>query len=312
MPTLDLRPFSPLFGIAFGVLSAATAVPPPLAASPYECQEMAQRYYAGKGSVDDRQINIYLLRATGKSCLDLARALLNEGASVHVRGRDGGTPLHQAAKVSDASVARLLLDRGADIEARELTGATPLYHAIDAGRAGTAALLLDRGADPNGLGKSAAPPLAVAAFNGHDRIVALLLERKADPDLSDSTGKTAIIYAAARGFAPIVDRLLAAGIDVNRRYGHDLTALMWAAGHANDVPEADGLKIVDTLLTHGARIDDIDDRGRTALMIAAEVGRPAVIELLRRRGADVGIKDRLGMSAADLAADDEVRKALGL
>jgi ankyrin repeat protein len=86
---------------------------------------------------------------------------------------------------------------------------------------------------------------------------------------------------------------------------------MWAAGHSNDVPEVDGVKTVETLLSHGARFDDADDRGRTALMIAAEVGRPAVVELLLKRGAKAEIKDKTGLSALDLAASEAVRKALG-
>ncbi len=50
----------------------------------------------------------------------------------------------------------------------------------------------------------------------------------------DNSGKTAIVYAAGKGFVAIVTVLLDAGIDVNARYGNELSALMWAAGHANE------------------------------------------------------------------------------
>lgn len=309
-PSSGRRASGPGVGILLVALASVVAGAP-LAANPLECREMTQRYNAGKRDLIERQVSVYFLQAAGKGCLDLVRDLVKDGASIRAKQRDGSTPLHQAVKVPRPDVARLLLDLGADIEARDLTGATPLYNAIDAGRFGAVDLLIERGANPDGPGKSAASPLIVAAFNGHERIVALLLERKADPNFADNTGKSAMVYAAARGFTAIVERLLAAGVDANRRYGNDLTALMWAAGHSNDVPEADGVKTVETLLSHGARLDDADNRGRTALMIAAEVGRPAVIELLLKRGTKAEIKDKTGLSALDLAADDAVRKALG-
>jgi uncharacterized protein len=126
----------------------------------------------------------------------------------------------------------------------------------------------------------------------------------------DRSGKAAIVYAAARGFSSLMDHLLAAGVDVNARYGNDLTALMWAAGYSNDVPEAEGLATVALLLDKGARIDDSDDRGRTALMIASEAGHTGVVDLLLKRGADPKLKDKSGKNAADLAATEAVKTAL--
>jgi uncharacterized protein len=138
----------------------------------------------------------------------------------------------------------------------------------------------------------------------------VLLDRGADTNAADRTGKTAIVYAAARGFTSIVQLLLGKGIDVNARYANDLTVLMWASGHANDVPEKDGLNTVELLVSKGARLDDADDRGRTALMTAAELGRDAVVELLVAKGASTTLKDRAGKSAIDLAASENVRKKL--
>ena len=81
-------------------------------------------------------------------------------------------------------------------------------------------------------------------------------------------------------------RLLDAGVDPRERYGNDLTALMWAAGHDEGVGAAAVERVVDLLLAHGAALDDADNRGRTALMIAAALGDAAVVDLLlaaRRR-----------------------------
>ena len=105
-------------------------------------------------------------------------------------------------------------------------------------------------------------------------------------------------------------RLLAVGIDPTAVYGNDLTGLMWAAGHSNDVPEAEGLATVDVLLAAGAPVGSADNRGRTALMIAAGRGHTAIATRLIAAGADPDARDKKGKTAADLAATDEVRAVL--
>ena len=48
-------------------------------------------------------------------------------------------------------------------------------------------------------------------------------------------------------------------------------------------------------------INEQDDEGRTALMLAVERGHSAVVAKLVKDGADVGLKDRKGMTAVLLA-----------
>ena len=138
----------------------------------------------------------------------------------------------------------------------------------------------------------------------------LLIARGADPDVMDGTGKSAMTYAAGRGFALIVRRLLEAGVDARRAYGNDLTALMWACGYEEGVGTGAAVEVVELLLGAGASIDAVDNRGRTALMIAAELGHDAIVELLLDRGADRRIADKSGKRAADLAATAGLREKL--
>jgi ankyrin repeat protein len=141
-------------------------------------------------------------------------------------------------------------------------------------------------------------------------MVDTLLDAGADPTAVDATGKGALVYAAARARVGIAERVLAAGIDVNATYGHGLTALMWAAGHANDAPEPEGVATVRFLIGAGAALDMVDDRGRTALMIAAERGHPAIVDELLSAGADPGLRDLAGDDAASLAATPAIAERL--
>jgi ankyrin repeat protein len=107
-----------------------------------------------------------------------------------------------------------------------------------------------------------------------------------------------------------VRRLLDRGVDVNARYGNDLTALMWAAGHSDEVGISDVADLLRLLIDRGARLDDKDNRGRTALMIAAALGHATAVEILVSRGADKTLLDNDGKSASELASDEAIRARL--
>jgi ankyrin repeat protein len=169
---------------------------------------------------------------------------------------------------------------------------------------------LAKGADPNLAGRSGLTPLIAAAFAGNDRIAEELMAHGADPNARDATGKAAITYAAGRGFDDIVRRLVDAGVDARARYGNGLTALMWAAGHDEGVGTIACGRVVDLLLARGAALDEADDRGRTALMTASELGYTDVVALLLQRGADRTLRDKQGKTALDLATNDAARETL--
>ncbi|MFN5483719.1 MAG: ankyrin repeat domain-containing protein [Bradyrhizobium sp.] len=137
-----------------------------------------------------------------------------------------------------------------------------------------------------------------------------LLAHGADGRKADDTGKPPVVYAAAGGQLGIVKQLLALDIDVNARYANDLTLLMWAAGPDEAVAEAQALEVVSYLLDAGARVDERDARGRTALMIAAEGNHPAIAKALLAHGADAALADKAGKHAADLTILSALRAEL--
>jgi len=77
----------------------------------------------------------------------LVAELLNRGARVNVVERgDGDTALGLAARMGRNDIARLLLDRGASVDAPTVIGHTPLMFAAMRGNLALARLLLERGA----------------------------------------------------------------------------------------------------------------------------------------------------------------------
>jgi ankyrin repeat protein len=274
------------------------------------CPDIERNYDVIKAEAVSVQTNSALFAAADSGCEDLARQLIAAGASVLARDRLGAAPLAHAAREGRLKLVALFLAAAAPINARAVDGGTALFAAAEHEKPSTVRLLLAKGADPNLTGRSGLTPLIAAAFAGNDRIVEELMAHGADPNVRDTTGKTAMTYAAARGFDDIVRRLLGAGVDARARYGGDLTALMWAAGHDEGVGATASGRVIDLLLAHGAAVDDADDRGRTALMIAAELGYADVVAVLLRRGADRARKDKNGKSALDLATNAGVRDTL--
>ena len=274
------------------------------------CQALEQRYLQIKAAASSAERNALLFSASKQDCASLATQLLTDGASVDARDRLGNMALAMAASHGHVEILKQLLEFKAPVNARNLEASTALFLATENERRAAADLLLAAGADPNIAGRSGLSPLSAAAYTGNSQLVALLLAKGADPKALDATGKTAIVYAAGRGYAPVVKLLLDHGIDVNARFASDLTVLMWAAGHSDEAGAADVKETIELLISRGARVDDVDDRGRTALMTAAVLGRTTAIETLMKAGADVSLKDKSGKSAADLASDDAIRTAL--
>jgi ankyrin repeat protein len=296
--------------IGGATLLCAMLATPAIAQSVMSCGDIERSYDEVKADAVSLQINTALFATADSGCEPLARALIAAGASVKALDARGAMPLAHAARAGRTALVQLFLADGAEINARNVDGGTALLAAAQRNRLAVVALLLAKGADPNLAGRSGVTPLMAAAYKGNDRIVADLLAHRANPKARDRTDKSAMTYAAARGFDAVVRRLLGAGIDARERYGNDLTALMWAAGHGESVDSAAAERTIDVLLAHGAPIDGVENRGRTALMIAAEVGDPGVVAFLIDRGADRARKDKQGKTALDLAASNQVRQIL--
>jgi ankyrin repeat protein len=295
-------------GIAIlGSISAAA-----LAADSERCQELGRKFRTAKPQISAIEVSSALFSATDGNCVALATEVLDFGGSVDARDRFGARPLSHAAKFGHLAMVNLLLARSAPINARNLAGATALYFAAEGGHVSVAQRLIEQGADVNLTGRSGISPIAAAAYAGSDAIVEALIAHGADERAADDTGKPPIVYAAARAKLDIVKRLLGRNTDINGRYHHDLTLLMWASGADEKVPEADAIEVVKYLVDAGARIDDRDARGRTALMIAAEGGRAEIVTLLLARGADPALKDRTGKRAADLTSLSSLRERLAV
>jgi ankyrin repeat protein len=120
-----------------------------------------------------------------------------------------GKELLGAAEKGDVAAVRMLLDQGASVQQRDREGHTALWLAAYFGRSEVAKALLDKGADPNARGREGWTPLMWAVQQGHAEVVRLLIERGADVNATGIAGETALKYT--KGHPEIAALLRKAG-----------------------------------------------------------------------------------------------------
>ena len=120
-------------------------------------------YYASKGGylqaakdlIEKKRVSVHYANPhTGETALHAAsnvgnlamiKYLIEKGANVNSRSRDGITPLHEAAARGDIATMQFLLSKGANEKAATVKGWVPLHHAARFGHIHATNLLLQRG-----------------------------------------------------------------------------------------------------------------------------------------------------------------------
>jgi len=258
------------------------------------------------------------------------RLLLEHGASVQGRNKDGQTPLHLAVKHCLPSIVELLVKLGADVDAQDNDDMTPLLFASRTDDSGTIAqLLLEYGASIHIRDKSGRTPLHLASLLHTSSVVELLLNVGAEVDAQDHDGMTPLLFASRRdctaadvqlllehgasvhmrnnnGQTPLhlasldqfphpMTLLLKFGADVNAQDEDDMTPLLFAS-QSDSIGDAAQL-----LLEHGASIHVRNKKGQTPLHLASQQSNSISVKALLKAGADVDAWDNDNMTPLLLA-----------
>ena len=200
-----------------------------------------------------------------------------------------------AIQANDAAQLRQLLPEQRVVDQAIADGKTALMAAAAAGDSELVASLLAAGADPHKINDRGGSALIYASWGGSAAVIDQLLHRRVKVSQQASNGWTALTMAAAKGHPSVVRQLLQAGAPVDTPDVYGWTPLMRAA----DRQRAD---VVERLINQGnASVGKINDRGQTALHIAAATGNTAVYLILTASGCDPDQPDFAGFSARHIA-----------
>jgi len=269
--------------------------------------------------------------ASEQGSAELIGVLVTAGASVESATRIGAyRPLHIASRNAHADAVRALIEGGADVNAATTpAGSTPLHMASASGDADVVRALIAAGADPNAReGQWGQTPLIFAASWNRVEAIEALIEGGADPDLAaevmdleimrrydaEANRRRAEVLAAFTNegaWEPTPAQVQAAVLAARRVYEGEppearradsdrrrfrtqriktkggLTPLLHAARQGH-------LRAIETLLDHGADIDQVGGGdGTSPLLIAAINGQFDAAMLLLERGADPNLASTL-------------------
>jgi ankyrin repeat protein len=132
--------------------------------------------------------------------------------------------------------------------------------------------------------------MAVSEFGGKDFIQRLVEKYGAKVNITDNDERTALAYAVEGRHVETVKYLVEeVGMDVNHvdRFGNSILS------HAIE-NNPQNFEIVDCLVRNHADLGLSDKGGRTAIMIAALLGRPKTVEYLAKAGANTNDVDKTG------------------
>lgn len=129
------------------------------------------------------------------------QALLDSGADLNARYRDGSTMTEVAALAGNATCLRQLISKGANINTRDEDGYSPLTAAILTGSNECASILLSSGADVNATANDGETALMCAVSTGNLTCVSLLIAKGANVNAKDQHGAAVLNWAAAEEMA---------------------------------------------------------------------------------------------------------------
>jgi len=195
----------------------------------------------------------------------------------------------------DTATLRKRIDRGWDVTH---DGPLLMESAIYWDAADVVALLANSGVDASG-GPDGKTYLTIAIEANRPACVRALIAAGARLDAGSPRDRDAAVAAAGHSLE-LVQIVVAQGLSVNTNKDAGESQFAVGATMLMAAILSEHIDIVRWLLDHGARIDNVDNEGHTALVMAAGAGSQDIVALLLSRNAAPDLRDR---QAAAMSAE---------
>ena len=233
---------------------------------------------------------------------DIINLLLDNGAKVNDVSLTKDSALMLASINSKVLAVKILVERGADVNIRNREGETALSKACRtmANNYDVVELLVDSGSDVNNRDNYGCNPLIWASLWARDRkdkIIEKLLENGADVNYAGIPGKnenTALMCLCRNNNLDMVKKILEYGANPNQNGGFGSSPLTAAC-------KVNNIDMVRELIKYGADVNKVGELGKTPLIMASEVNNKEMVRELLELGATLENTDNRGCSALTCA-----------
>jgi len=244
-------------------------------------------------NIRDSQGNSALHAAVRWNAVNSITYLISSGMDINANSLNGNTPLHDAIILNMPEIESLLIKLGANLESRNIEGNTPLMEAIRCGLASSIDKLASSGADTSCRNTRGDTPLHIAVGMERIDIVNILLKTGVSIHARNTRNRTP--FQTALSISP---RMVSTLLDNNRIFIPD--------DYGNSVLHAALLErtsdvIIKAIVKLGARLNAIDNNGKTPLRLALDLDLLESAKIIADSGADPFFVAADNRSPADIA-----------
>ena len=208
----------------------------------------------------------------GTSCMHA----MEDPKLVNLRNGASWSPLHTAISVGNEGAVNALLDAGARVDSRALpSNRTPLMFSAEYNKNAIATLLLKKGAIIDQTDNDHMTALHIACKKGHVDLIETLVLAGASPAITPDFANTGAVYHAF-GYKDYTDPsvLIALQKAMKKKSDTENASQEFALHRAC---QADTITGIEELVLKGARIDELDKSGNSAIHYAAANTNPEVV-----------------------------------
>ncbi|XP_041105107.1 transient receptor potential cation channel, subfamily N, member 1 isoform X2 [Polyodon spathula] len=228
-------------------------------------------------------------------CKELVGVMTEAQLRAQKKG-SGDSPLHVCCRRKDTDLAKLLVEYGASVDFQNEEGQTPLHVAAWEGDESMLKYFYQCKANPNIADKLDRSPLHIAAERGHTNVVEVLTEKFRSNVLGRTKDGSTLMHISAQcGHPETALAFLKKGVPLHMPNKARETPLHIAAR------VKEGEKVAEMLLKSGADVNAEQENGETAMHIAARHGSLRMLQALIEEGGDLTCQSKAGENPLHIA-----------